>query len=174
MKLSIGDNVVYGTNGVCSVYDIREEDFGTGKKKYYVLHSETQKTGADIFVPEDSDVLMGRIKELLSPEEIYKFIDSIPDENMSWIDDSRVRSLEFEKIISSGDRKGLIKLIKAIYEKKSELAGHGAKIGVADERVMRTAERMLYEEFAAVLDIKIEDVVPLITKRIKRKENCAI
>lgn len=166
MKLSIGTKVIYGTNGVCIIVDYREEDFGGGKKMYYILRRAAQKTSEDIFVPEDNDLLMNKMKVMLSEKEVYDIINCIPGEKSLWIDDNRVRSVEFDKILSNGDRKQLMRLIKSIYEKKQSLSQQGKKLGISDERTMRTAERILYEEFAEVLNIEQEDVVPFITDRL--------
>lgn len=167
MSLPTGTKVIYGTSGVCTIRDYREEDFGTGRKLYCVLEPSGQKTGADIFVPTDNELLMNRIKVMLSPDEIDSIIDRIPEENMEWIDDSRERGAAFEKIISCGDRLKIAVLIKSIYLRKKECASEGKKIGIADERVMRSAERMLIEEFAAVLGIGQDDVRPFVLQRLK-------
>ena len=166
MELSVGSKVIYGTNGVCLITDYREENFGNGKKMYYILKRVAQKTSEDIFVPEDNNILMGRIKFMLSEKEIYDIINAIPDETVFWIDDNRIRSAEFDRIISDGDRKQLMLLIKSIYEKKKALALEGKKLGISDERSMRTAERILYEEFAEVLNMEKEDVIPFISNRL--------
>lgn len=167
MNLSIGTNVIYGTNGICCITDKREEDFGTGKRMYYVLRPVGQRNNADIYIPEDSEALMKRIRQILSPEEIYSLIEIMPDENMDWIEDNRTRGSAFEQIISGGDRRELVRMSKVIYAKKRELSKEGKKLGIADERLMRAAEKMLFEEFASVLDIKQEEVLPFITKQIK-------
>ena len=166
MGLSIGTKVIYGTNGVCLITDYREEDFGNGKKMYYILKRVAQKTSEDIFVPEDNSILMSRIKAMLSEEEIYDIINGVHNEETSWIDDNRIRSAEFDRIISNGDRKQLMLLIRSIYEKKKSLSLEGKKLGISDERIVRTAERMLYDEFAEVLNIDREEVVPLISNRL--------
>lgn len=167
MSLPKGTKVIYGASGVCTISDYREEDFGTGRKLYCVLTPSGEKSSADIFVPADNETLMNKIKVILSPEEINALIDRIPEENMDWIDDSRERGAAFEKIISCGDRLKIAVLIKSIYLRKKECASEGKKIGIADERVMRSAERLLFEEFAAVLGIEPDDVRGFIMRRLE-------
>ncbi len=61
MTPDIGTNVVYGTSGVCSVIDIREEDFGGGKKLYYVLRPlGKHSTGTDILSPRTMNAFWER------------------------------------------------------------------------------------------------------------------
>lgn len=171
MTPDIGTNVVYGTSGVCSVIDIREEDFGGGKKLYYVLRPlGKHSTGTDIFVPADNERLLGKIKNVLTPQEIYELIDIVPEEHVEWIDDSRTRGIKFESVIAGGDRRELIAFTKATYNKKHELSKQGKKLSVADERFIRAAEKMLFEEFAFAFEIEQSEVRPFITKQIKCRE----
>lgn len=171
----IGANVVYGTSGVCTVIDMREEDFGAGRRMYYVLHPfGKHSSGTDIFVPADNERLLGKIKNVLTPEEIYELIEIIPEEHMDWIDDNRARSIRFESVISGGDRRELVALTKATYNKKHELSKQGKKLSITDERFMRAAEKMLFEEFAVALEIEQEEVLPFITKQIKCREKDGI
>ena len=167
----IGTRVVYGTSGVCTVVDMREEDFGAGKRIYYVLRPLAKHSvSTDIFVPADNERLLAKIKNVLTPKEIYELIEIIPEEHMDWIDDNRARSIKFESVISEGDRHELVAQTKATYNRKHELSKQGKKLSITDERFMRAAKKMLFEEFAIALEIEQEDVIPFITKQIKCRE----
>lgn len=167
----IGANVVYGASGVCSVIDMRKEDFGGGRKTYYVLRPLGKLSGGtDIFVPADNELLLGRIKNVLTPQEIYELIDVASEEQPEWIDDNRARSAKFESIISRGDRKEIVAMTKATYNKKRELSKCGKKMSIADERFIRAAEKILFDEFAFALEIEQHEVLPFITKQITCKE----
>lgn len=49
----------------------------------------------------------------------------------------------------------------------------GKKLHACDERFFRDAEKMLYEEFAAALNIDKEGVLPFILSKIKKEEQDA-
>ncbi|MEI3153127.1 MAG: hypothetical protein V8S82_05825, partial [Eubacteriales bacterium] len=67
---------------------MREEDFGEPEETYYVLHPlGKHSSGTDIFVPADNERLLGKMKNVLTPEEIYELVEIIPEEHMDWIDD---------------------------------------------------------------------------------------
>ena len=89
---------------------------------------------------------------------------------MEWIDDSRTRGIKFESVIAGGDRRELIAFTKATYNKKHELSKQGKKLSIADERFIRAAEKMLFEEFAFAFEIEQSEVRPFITKQIKCRE----
>ncbi len=54
-----------------------------------------------------------------------------------------------------------------LYLQQQSQTGRGKKLYKVDEKFMKEAEKMLYEEFAHVLDIRPEQVVPFITQQIK-------
>ena len=48
-----------------------------------------------------------------------------------------------------------------------EQAAKGKKLYKNDEKVMKEAEKMLYEEFAHVLDIRPDQVLPFIMQQVE-------
>ena len=55
-----------------------------------------------------------------------------------------------------------------MYFKQQELTAAGKKLHAADERIMKEAEKLLYDEFSVVFDIRPEEVLPLIMKRLEK------
>lgn len=53
-----------------------------------------------------------------------------------------------------------------IYNRKVELEKKGKRLTSADSEAMKTAEKLLYNEFALVLDIRPDQVVPFIMEKI--------
>ncbi len=165
---AIGSNVIYGTNGVYLVEDIREENFCGEPRKYYVL-SQLERKGHDkVFVPCDNEKLVSQMKKILSKEEIYALIKSIPREPMEWITDNRARSEHFKEILARADRCELMHLTKTIYLRKLEMNAQGKKIFLSDENTLSRAEKVLFDEFALVLDIEREDIIPFIMEQIEK------
>ena len=60
----------------------------------------------------------------------------------------------------------IIKLIKTIYLHKMELKNTGKKIHTIDEQFFRDAEKVIYDEFALVLNIRYDQVLPFIINQI--------
>ena len=65
------------------------------------------------------------------------------------------------------DRTALVRMIKTLYQHQQKQQRRGKKLHVVDERFMKEAERILYEEFAHVLNIQKEQVVPFIMEEIQ-------
>ena len=109
------------------------------------------------------------MKEILSPEEIKELIHSLPDKEPLWSDDDKERAELYREIFEKGERGDIIRVIKTLYDKKTELSEKGKKLRSHDEAVFNRAEKMIYDEFALVLDIKREDVVPFILENINKE-----
>lgn len=164
---SINDYVIYGTTGICKIVDIRKKCFGMDTEKTYYILQPVYSNNSTIYVPIDNDSVTKKMQPILTTEEIYDLIKTMPDEKTFWIADDNLRKEKYIEILKTGDRKELIKLIKTLYAHKKERLESGRKFYAADENIMNSAEKILYEEFALVLSIKPEEVVPFITKQLQ-------
>ena len=156
---AINDLVMYGNTGVCKIVDIRSESF-TGKAcDYYVLVPESD-TKATIFCPVEAPP--GRIRKLLSREEVYDLVHTLPDQEVAWIESDTERRDTYREILKRGNHRELAGLIKTLYQHKQERERAGRKFHLVDERLLTQAERLLHGEIAHVLNIGPEKVVPFI------------
>lgn len=153
----IGDVFVYGSNGACQITDIKEEKFARETKVYYIL-SPFFDSRETIFVPVDNEVLIGKMKNVLSRDQIMDMIKSIPSCENIWNDNANTRREEYKKIINTADRKELLKLLKTLHEKKSSLEGTGKNLSVSDEKYYRKAQSIIHSEIAMVLELEMKDV----------------
>ncbi len=162
----IGDAVLYGTQGVCKIEEVTEMDFSGKPMKYFVLNPIFQK-GSKIFVPVDNEKLVGKMKRALTKSEIMKIITSLPQEDEFWIQNENERKSEYQKAISTGDRKSIIGIIKALHSAQKRQEEKGKKLHMSDDKMLKDAERIIYDEFALGLDIKPDEVLPFITKTVE-------
>lgn len=165
--LKIGETVQYSGNGVCVVEDIRWEDFGSGKMQYYIL--KPVSSGYNTFyIPADNEKMLSKIRKVLTEDEVNEIIASMPESNTPWIENDLERKEEYKKIIFGGDCRQIVKVIKAIHFHKEELKQQGRKLHLVDELMLKDAENLLYDEFAAVLNIKKDEVLPFIISSIEK------
>lgn len=162
----IGAQVMYGVSGVCKISDIRNETFSDVEKLYYVLNPLSD-LDATIYVPVNNPKSVSKMKKVLSKEEVYELIHHMPQDEIYQEENSKERKELFNKILKSGDREELVKLIKTVYFQKKEREKIGKKMWASDESALRKAEKMLYEEFATVLGISYDEVLPFIKEEIK-------
>lgn len=154
----IGECVLYGVAGVMTIVDIREESIGDVSRKYYVLRSARSRSESLTFVPADNERLVGAMRPLLTREELESLAASAKDiEPLEWIEANRVRSEAFKAIMESGDRVGMIAMIKAINENGIRRGEEGRKNFLADETAKQKALKLLSSEIAIVRGITDEE-----------------
>lgn len=164
------DTVLYKNYGVCNIDDITEKKFGKEIKKYYIL-TPLYDDKATLFIPADNNDLMSKMHCIISKDEILDIIKNIPEEDSIWIENEPKRKEKYTDILKTGNRKKIAALIKTLYEKKEEMKEKGKKLHAADEHFFKEAEKILYEEFAHVLDITPEQVTGFIENQISVKES---
>ena len=152
----VNDVIVYGVQGVCKITGTEEKMLSGKKKTYFVLKPVGDK-GSTIFAPTDNELVLKKMRRLLTKDEIDKLIDSMPDENAVWVANENERKELYKNILAKGDHLELIKMIKAVYTHKAEREAEGKRLHMSDERFFKDAEQILYNEFQYVLDIKGKD-----------------
>lgn len=161
----VGDTVLYGTQGVCRITGTEQKRI-RGEYVDYLVLRPVYDENSTIFVPAKNENLTAKMKNILSAEEIYGMIRSIPEEVTIWIEDENQRKAEYQQIVNEGDRKKLIQLIKTLHAHKITQEEKGRHLHQADEAVLKQAEKLLHDEFALVLNINPEDVAPFIMEQI--------
>ena len=164
----VNDVILYSSQGVCEIVAIEEKIISGTKKTYYVLKS-VNDNGATIFAPTDNEIVLKKMRKLLSEAEINALIDSMPNKETVWIANEAERRECYKNILASGDHLELIKMIKAIYLHKQELEVNKKRLHVSDDRFFKDAEQLLYNEFQYVLKLKSKN--ELMTYILARIEN---
>ena len=162
---NVNDAVVYSSYGVCVISAIEERDFSGESVEYYVLRPVSDNKNT-FYVPTSNEDLKNRMHSVCSRSEVEELISVMPDEDFIWIDNDFQRKEEYRRIIESGNRHQLIKLIKTLYIRKQKLLEQHKKLHSADERFLNDAENMLYDEFAYALGIERDAVLPYIKEHI--------
>lgn len=165
----VNEMVLYGNEGVCQIKDITKRSFKGKEVEYYVLKPVFVQ-GSTVYVPVDNPELNAKMKKILSAEEIIDLIHNMPNQQLPWIENDNLRKEKYREILKNGDRQELIQLIRTLYLHQQELKKAGKKFHATDEKILNEAEKILHHEFAYVLDIKLEEVVPFISKEINIEE----
>lgn len=162
----VGDTVLYGSQGVCKIIGKDKREFAEHDREYLILQPFYDKNSS-ILVPSENQELISKIKPVLSAEEIKEVIQSMPEEDTIWIEDENLRKQKYQDIIHEADRKKLIQLIKTLYLHQISQKKKGRKLHQCDENFLKQAEKILYSEFAVVLQIKPEEVSDFIQKELE-------
>lgn len=164
----IGDNLVYASNGVMCVVDIRDEQIGDTSRSYYVLRSAFGKSESLVFVPTDNDRLTSLMHPILTRDEAEKFLSLPIDLSLiEWNENSRARTEYFKRVIESGERARILAMIRAIYESGLRREAQGKKNFLSDETVKQRAEKLLSSELSIVLSISEDEALALIKNKVE-------
>ena len=159
------DFVVYGKNGICLIEDIRSLNFLGEAGEYYVLKPKYNKTST-LYVPLAKDELVSKMRCVISKEEIDNMLSCAHEQKMDWIENKGERTEMFNSVISGGDSQKLFKLVMCIYLKKQEKGKEGKKLSTMDDSILKTAERLIEEEFAFALKCSADKAIDYIKKKI--------
>lgn len=163
----VNDTVLYRAHGVCKVIDISKKKFSSDLMEYYVLKPVYDEKMI-VYVPVLNVIDTEIMRTVLSISQIEHVIYTMPDEEQIWIENDIVRKEKYTQILKKGDRVELVKLIKTLYLHQQSLKEKGKKLHSTDENYFKEAEKLLYEEFAYVLNIQREEVLPFILKQVNR------
>lgn len=162
---SVNDVVMYGSNGICRISSIEKRNL-TGKTIEYIILSPVYNDNNTFYIPADNDEALKKLQRICTKEEVDDLIRHIKDENTEWIENDNTRKEEYSRIIKSGNRREIIKLINTMYLHRKKLSANKKKLRNTDESLFEIAENMIFEEFAYVLGIDREDVGKYIQEHI--------
>jgi CarD family transcriptional regulator len=161
----VGDQVVYGTMGICQVMDITLRSLpGSGEERpYYTLKPLYQD--CLIHVPVDTPV---SIRPAMGRRQAEALIDSIPTIHPVPFHSRTPSQISehYAEALRSHDCSQLVGLTMSIYAKKQEALAHRRKISSVDQRYMKQGEDLLFGELAAALGIPREEVPRYIASRV--------
>ena len=152
----LNDVIIYGAQGVCKIIGTEEKSVSGKKRAYFVLKPVSDK-GSTIFVPTDNEFVLKKMRRLLTKDEIYKLIDSMPEESALWVQNENERKELYKTILANGDHVELIQMIKAIHAHRVQREAEGKRLHMSDERFFKDAEQILYNEFQYVLNLGNKD-----------------
>lgn len=157
--LPTGSIFLYGDSGVCRVQEIRRERFkNRGEQDYYIL-KPVYRADATLHVPADGDVFARRMRPLLTRDEAQSLVREIPALEPDWISDDKARAEHFRQVISDCDRRELLRMVKTVYHRRRELLAMGRRLHSVDEALWHSAEKIVREEMAFVLDMEPDGVL---------------
>lgn len=161
---SIGQCVICGNKGACTVEDITTLDIsGVDKaKKYYIL-KPVYISASTVYVPVDSAASM---RNILSKEEAEALIKEIPAIERLEIRNERFVEQDYKECIKANNCKELVKLIKTIYLRRQKRLEAGKKETAVDNKYFKMAEDNLYGELAVALNMERRDVSKYIFEQL--------
>ena len=150
----VNDIVVY-VSDVCKITNLNNAT------KYYTLKPIDDKSLV-IKIPFDND----RVRGLISKKEVGKIIKQIPDVSLIEFKNPKMVENEYKKLLYSNEHLNLIKIIKTTHLRNKERVDNNKKKSEKDSTYFKLAEKLLYNEFAIVLNKTYDETKEYVTNEV--------
>ena len=165
----VGDLVVYGNTGVCTVEQIGASELaGADRDKQYYYLTPYYSDNGRIMIPCDNQRIV--LRPVISKKEADELIRDIEDIEAVVVESEKTREITYKNIIKGCDCREIISLLKCIYSRKMERISEGKKSTSNDEKYFNIAEDKLYGELAISLGIDKKEVKEYIRSRVELPE----
>lgn len=160
----IGEKIVNRSGKVCEVVDIEEADYGVGLKTYYVLSPcFTNNNSLILHTPVEQE---STLRKVMNKDDVEQLILSIPDIEVIWITNPKIRKTKFKELYTSGEPKEILRLIKSFVKKKDEFKNDKKTLSFTDENFLTEIKTNLYYEISLALNLSFEQVDELISNKL--------
>lgn len=158
---SVGDFIVYGSNGICVVKDISKIDIpGAPSDRNYYLLSPVALKESTIYSPVDNNKVV--MRKVLSEKEAEELLGNLEEIQDVPVTNDKLMELKYKEMIASCDLTQLVSLIKTIRKKQEKRISMGKKITSTDERYLRRAEESVCNELMLALKKEREEVLEIV------------
>lgn len=153
----VGDSIIYGNNGVCTVEKIGPLDSAktSNSRSYYTL-SPCYSSGSFIYTPVDNEKVL--MRPAMTKDEAIQLIDDMESIELLEIKDEKSGEMRYKEALRKCDVREVVKVIKTIHTRKQTRLSEGKKITATDERYFNIAEERLYGELAVSLNMNKDEV----------------
>lgn len=163
----VGDQVVYGSHGVCRIVGEEERLIDRKRIRYFALEPASQP-GTRFLVPSENPAALAKLRHLISREELDALLSSPEVRESCWIADENARKQRYRELIVSCDRVALLRMIHTLHAHKRKQIESGRKFHLCDENFLHDAEKLLTAEFSLVLNIDPSEVKGYILSELER------
>ena len=156
---SVGEKIIYGENGVCTVSDIGALPMDTsGGKVYY--HLKPLIGNGMYFTPIDSAAYM---RPVMSKEEAEAFIATIPGIEPAICSDTRFNHVDafYKDLFKLHSNEALVSVIKGLHSRMAERKTKSSRA----EATMKRAKDFLHGELSVALGIELGEVEDYIAQQ---------
>ena len=157
---SVGDKIIYGETGVCTVESIGPLNMGSSNDRVYYCLIPLIGSGT-YFAPVDSPAFM---RPIMSRDEAEALIDAIPGIEPAICQDNRFNHVDayYKELFRQHSCEALVAIVKGL---RCRMASRKTRSSRA-EATMKRARDMLHGELSVALGMELGEVEGYIQSRI--------
>lgn len=167
-----GDYVSYKKNGICRITDIVTREFAGMEPKIYYEMEVVFDSHTVLYVPVGSSAEQS-MRHVLTAQEIHDVILDSEQYQDAWIEDGKIRAVQYEAMLEEGNCSRILWIMKMLSFHRAQAEKNNKKVYAADARILAEAEKIITEEFAFVLKIEKEQVIPYIIDHLHSVKHAA-
>ena len=158
---SVGDKIIYGENGVCTVEQVAPLAMSGAPKDKLYYHLIPLVGSGTYFTPVDSGAYM---RPVMSREEAESLIDAMPGIEPAICNDNRFNHVDafYKELFRLHSCEALVAILKGLRSRMAERKTRSTRA----EATMRRAKDMLYGELSVALGIEMNAVEAYIQERV--------
>ena len=160
---SVGDKIIYGENGVCTVSKIAPLEASPGKLFY---HLEPLIGSGIYYTPVDSGAYM---RPVISRAEAEALTASIPSIEPAICYDNRFNHVDafYKELFRQHSCEALVAIVKGLYLRMNEKKTKSSRA----EITMKRAKDILHGELSIALNMDVAEIEEYIRQRVESAEN---
>lgn len=160
----VGELIIYSGHGICRIDSISEKEISGVSRYYYDLHP-LHGANLKISIPVDNKSIL--MLELIERNEAEKIIQSFRLPGIDWIEKITERNHTYSKIINTGNREEIAKVINALIRQKIKVERNNKKFGQQDQRLLISTQQILFHEIAISLGTSYDSILDEINRIIE-------
>ena len=158
---SVGDKIIYGENGVCTVESIGPLSVsGASRDRVYYYLRPLIGSGT-YFAPVDSGAYM---RPVMSRDEAEALIDAMPGIEPAICQDNRFNHVDafYKELFKQHSCEALVSIVKGLHCRMAERKTKSSRA----EATMKRAKDILHGELSVALGMDVKDVEGYIHSRL--------
>lgn len=165
---SIGDKIVYGSEGVYFVAEYTTSPVDKhDTRQYYLLRPVYGPQGNIIITPVDN--VNVKMRAVMCKSEAESFIERIPSIEILTVDREKNRREMYKNTLSRACCEDFIAIIKTVHARREEFLRTKKRIAESDNDYEKKSKFCLYGELATALEIDFAEVERMIESIIAPK-----
>ncbi len=158
---AVGDKIIYGENGVCTVEKIEPLAISGPSKDRLYYHLRPLIGSGTYYTPVDSGAYM---RPVMSREQAEALIDAMPGIEPAICNDNRFNHVDafYRELFKLHTNEALVSVIKGLNCRMAEKKTRSTRA----EATMKRAKDILHGELSIALDMEMSQVEPYIRERV--------
>jgi len=154
---SIGDKIVYGSEGVFFVAEYTTSPIDKNDtRQFYVLRPVHGPAGNVILTPVDN--MNVKMRSVMDRASALAFIEKIPSIDILTVEKEKNRRDLYRATLANGSCEDHMAIIKTVRLRREEFAKAKKRLAESDNDYEKKSKFCLYGELAVALDIALAEV----------------